>query len=180
MRTLTMIAAAAMSLSLLSAPAEAAPASPFSLPYQPGTTHLVTQGFGGSSHNSGPYTWHGVDFAMASGTPVLTTMPGTVHSSTLSQGWGHTIVIKHYGDVCSRYAHLSRRVHPPVGGQVGRGALIGYSGNTGNSTGPHLHFQIQKCSDNRTIYWNGFKEYPGLRADDNYIRGRRLTSQNRP
>src|SRR2546426_738704 len=76
--------------------------------------------------------------------PVLAAAPGTVviaGAEANNPGFGQTITIDHGNGFTTRYAHLSQIwVHPGQG--VGRGQQIGVSGNTGNSTGPHLHFGL--------------------------------------
>lgn len=56
--------------------------------------------------------------------------------------YGNAIVIRHANNTYSQYAHLSR-IQVKIGQKVAMGARIGLSGNTGNSTGPHLHFEIR-------------------------------------
>ncbi|MDQ6921082.1 MAG: M23 family metallopeptidase, partial [Candidatus Dormibacteraeota bacterium] len=76
--------------------------------------------------------------------PVLAAAPGTVvvaGADANNSGFGETITIDHGNGFTTRYAHLSEIwVHP--GQSVGRGQQIGVSGNTGNSSGPHLHFGL--------------------------------------
>ncbi|MEO7421932.1 MAG: peptidoglycan DD-metalloendopeptidase family protein [Ornithinibacter sp.] len=85
----------------------------------------------------------GRDYAVACGTPVYAAADGTIISAGWGGGYGNRIVIDHglvRGEgLASTYNHLSRIVDH--GGQVSRGELIGYSGNTGTSTGCHLHFE---------------------------------------
>ncbi|AXH66809.1 tape measure protein [Streptomyces phage StarPlatinum] len=101
---------------------------------------------------SRPYSQHtnlprATDFATPTGTPVVSAMGGTVTTSSDLHGngnggyrsYGRYIVVGNGMDR-TLYAHLSRR-SASVGQQVRPGQLIGYSGNTGNSTGPHLHFE---------------------------------------
>jgi murein DD-endopeptidase MepM/ murein hydrolase activator NlpD len=71
-----------------------------------------------------------------------------VHSGTVvTAGWGgaygNNIVIKHANGTYSQYGHLSK-IQVRVGESVGKGERIALSGNTGNSSGPHLHFEIRK------------------------------------
>lgn len=84
----------------------------------------------------------GVDLASSSGTPVYAWKAGTVkQASWNSQGYGKFIIIEHEDGTTSRYAHLSGYA-VSAGNTVTQGQLIGYVGSTGNSTGPHLHFEI--------------------------------------
>ena len=84
----------------------------------------------------------GIDFAVNTGTEVRAARSGRVVYSQWANGYGYTVVIEHQKGVRTLYAHNSRLlVH---GGQwVEQGQVIALSGNTGNSTGPHLHFEIQ-------------------------------------
>ena len=92
----------------------------------------------------------GVDFRCADGTPVYAAADGQVTRSYLSvgdpqkgtSGYGERIVIMHAGGAETSYAHLSKRL-VAVGDAVRAGQLIGLSGNTGASTGPHLHFELK-------------------------------------
>lgn len=85
---------------------------------------------------------HGLDFAVVEGTPIKTTMSGkVVHSGWNDQGYGNLVIVEN-GNKRTYYAHLSEL---PVeqGAWVNQGDVIGLSGNTGNSTGPHLHYEIR-------------------------------------
>ncbi|WP_165986364.1 peptidoglycan DD-metalloendopeptidase family protein [Streptomyces sp. YIM 98790] len=84
----------------------------------------------------------GQDFAVDSGTPVLAVGSGTVVAAECGDGFGHQVVIRHDNGYYSQYAHLSVLEVGP-GTRVGTGQRIGLSGNTGNSSGPHLHFEIR-------------------------------------
>ncbi len=84
----------------------------------------------------------GIDYAVNTGTPVKAAQGGMVIYSGWASGYGNTVVIEHRKGVRTLYAHNSRTI--VYGGQwVEQGQLIAYSGNTGRSTGPHLHFEIQ-------------------------------------
>lgn len=86
----------------------------------------------------------GVDFAVKVGTPVYAARTGRVKVAVAGNGSGGTMVeISHAkGTQRSAYKHLSK-LAVKVGQRVNAGDLIGYSGNTGNTTGPHLHFDIR-------------------------------------
>ena len=91
----------------------------------------------------------GIDLAVPEGTPIKASCSGFI--STVKKGdtgYGYHIVIDHSSvlseNYCTRYAHMSSFADVKVGDYVKQGQIIGYSGNTGNSTGPHLHFEIIK------------------------------------
>jgi murein DD-endopeptidase MepM/ murein hydrolase activator NlpD len=102
------------------------------------TKGTVTSKFGrrwGRNHN-------GLDIANSPGTPVYAAEPGKVIFSGSSGGYGNLIKIDHGGGLVTYYAHLKSR-SVSVGQTVKRGQLIGHMGNTGRSTGPHLHFEVR-------------------------------------
>jgi murein DD-endopeptidase MepM/ murein hydrolase activator NlpD len=86
----------------------------------------------------------GLDFTADIGTEIYATGDGTVDAvdSKLS-GYGHHVVINHGFGYQTLYAHMSRVTVRP-GEKVKRGQVIGYVGNTGTSTGPHLHYEVVK------------------------------------
>ncbi len=89
----------------------------------------------GTMHN-------GIDLAVPTGTSVRAAADGRVTFSGWNGGYGYLVIIDHGNGVETRYAHHSRNV-VQVGQRVERGQIVAYSGNTGNSTGPHLHFEIR-------------------------------------
>ncbi|MCX4698909.1 M23 family metallopeptidase [Streptomyces sp. NBC_01373] len=96
-------------------------------------------------------THSGQDFAVASGTKVLATHGGTVvkaggNGAGDGPAYGNAVVIKHGNGTYSQYAHLSR-IDVNVGQVVKTGQRIALSGNTGNSSGPHLHFEIRTTAN---------------------------------
>ncbi|MEV5533676.1 M23 family metallopeptidase [Streptomyces prunicolor] len=96
-------------------------------------------------------THSGQDFAVASGTNVVAAHGGTVvkaggNGAGDGAAYGNAIVIKHGNGTYSQYAHLSR-IDVKVGQVVSTGQHIARSGNTGNSTGPHLHFEIRTTAN---------------------------------
>lgn len=86
----------------------------------------------------------GVDWAAPVGTPVFAAFAGTVKSAGDGAGYGNLIQISHPGGRETRYAHLQKFATGIIAGKpVAAGELIGYVGTTGNSTGPHLHFELR-------------------------------------
>ncbi len=83
----------------------------------------------------------GVDIAGSMGTPIIATASGTVFLAGWDQGFGKTVIIHHSGSISTLYGHLEK-VAVFEGEHVKRGDVIGYLGNSGLSTGPHLHYQI--------------------------------------
>jgi len=84
----------------------------------------------------------GIDIAIPTGTPVKTTMDGRViHAGWNTQGYGNLVIVEN-GAYRTYYAHLSS-IPVAVGDEVKAGTTIGLSGSTGNSTGPHLHYEIR-------------------------------------
>jgi murein DD-endopeptidase MepM/ murein hydrolase activator NlpD len=88
----------------------------------------------------------GIDFLLRRGTPVMATAQGTVQRAEETPGYGKVIEVKHpESEYMTRYAHLSEIPEEIYrGAAVQRGDTIGYSGNTGLSTGPHLHYEVHE------------------------------------
>jgi murein DD-endopeptidase MepM/ murein hydrolase activator NlpD len=115
----------------------------------PVETPLVSSVFGhiAEIRNNKPH--HGIDFRGAIGTPVFASATGKVliaDSSTLSKGYGLTVVIQHAGKTQTLYAHLDKSA-VKAGQAVSQGQVIGYMGETGKVTGPHLHFEMSVESE---------------------------------
>lgn len=85
---------------------------------------------------------HGQDFGVLTGTPVYATADGVVKSRNKHTGYGNTLIINHGYNIKTVFAHLSRYTVNP-GDKIKRGDLIAYSGNSGRSTGPHLHYEVR-------------------------------------
>jgi len=96
----------------------------------------LTQVFKGDAH-------HGIDIGAPEGTPVIATREGDVIKVGWSDIYGNVIIVDHRGGMESLYGHLSG-LSVRVGYPVVAGAQIGSCGNTGRSSGPHLHFEIRK------------------------------------
>jgi len=104
-----------------------------------------TSGFGVRSDPflGRPAMHTGLDFRAASGDPVRATANGKVVSSGWAGGYGRMVEIDHGNGLSTRYGHLSSFAPGIVPGvRVQKGDLIGFVGNTGRSTGPHLHFEL--------------------------------------
>lgn len=85
----------------------------------------------------------GIDFAGATGDPVKCSANGRVIFAGVQRGYGNIIIVQHSDTLASAYAHLSE-IGVEVGEAVAQGQKIGKVGSTGNSTGPHLHFEIRE------------------------------------
>ena len=114
----------------------AAEKAPFSIPVK--SNFRYTSGFGprwGRLHA-------GTDFAGPIGTPIYSTADGVVTHAGWSSGYGRLIKIRHDFGIETRYAHLNT-MDVRVGQRVSRGERIGAMGNSGRSTGPHLHYEVR-------------------------------------
>nr|WP_283054232.1 M23 family metallopeptidase [Thetidibacter halocola] len=114
----------------------AAQKAPFASPLK--DAFRFTSGFG--------YRWGrlhaGTDFAAPHGTPIYSTADGVVVHAGWNSGYGRLIKIQHEFGIETRYAHLSQ-IRVSVGQRVSRGQRIGDMGNTGRSTGTHLHYEVR-------------------------------------
>lgn len=112
----------------------------------PTTSTYITSPFGFRIHPvTGVYTGHtGVDIGVGSGSPVYAAADGTVihASSAWYGGYGVAVIIDHGSGISTLYGHNTSVCVSP-GQKVSRGQLIAYSGSTGISTGPHLHFEVR-------------------------------------
>ncbi|KOY56878.1 MULTISPECIES: M23 family metallopeptidase [unclassified Streptomyces] len=129
------------------APAAAAKAPAKTANWQkPVTSYTLSATFGkGGSMWSHKHS--GQDFACPVGTPVKAASAGVVVKAGPNGGgdgpaYGNAIVIKHANNTYSQYAHLSK-IKVRIGQKVAKGTQVALSGNTGNSSGPHLHFEIR-------------------------------------
>lgn len=125
----------------------------------PAGNNVVTCKYGMRTHPiTGKRKLHtGVDLRASTGTKVYAANKGTVTTSGYSSAWGNYIIISHGGGITTLYAHMSKR-SVSKDDKVKQGDIIGYSGNTGYSTAPHLHFEISK---NGATYnpLNEFKDF---------------------
>lgn len=91
---------------------------------------------------------NGLDISAALGTAVRAAMDGTVATTGYSAGLGNYVIIRHHAGWQSVYGHL-KSISVKAGQRVAAGQLVAHSGNTGYSTGPHLHFTVLK--NGRTV-----------------------------
>jgi murein DD-endopeptidase MepM/ murein hydrolase activator NlpD len=105
---------------------------------------VVTSEFGYRTHPIyGNRRLHaGIDLNAYTGMPVMAAAAGTVVTAGWMSGYGYTVVIDHGGALATLYAHNSALAVSP-GQQVSRGQRIASAGSTGNSTGPHVHFEVR-------------------------------------
>jgi len=91
---------------------------------------------------TGIYTLHaGVDLTNHIGTPIYAPAAGKVVEDEFSPSYGNTVLLQHGNGLATRYAHMVQS-KVKIGQQLKRGDLIGLMGNTGRSTGPHLHYEV--------------------------------------
>ena len=128
------------------------------LPFEHGTKHMVVQGYGGGFSHNRPFSYYAIDFDMEEGTKVLAARDGLVYDvkEDGSRGGKYESMVKegnyvrifHKDGTMATYDHLKKSgVEVEVGEKVKAGQLLGYSGNTGYSKGPHLHFAVFVASE---------------------------------
>jgi len=105
----------------------------------------LSSGFGMRKHPIRGYMkkHQGVDFAAPTGTPIYAAGDGIIEMKQRYKGYGKYIRIRHANGFKTAYGHMSKFNKTP-GGRVKQGSIIGYVGSTGNSTGPHLHYEVLK------------------------------------
>lgn len=136
--------------------------NPYLPPIAPGSRFQITQAFSGKFSHQDEQNRYAVDIVMPVGTPIYAARGGVVlevendyFKSGTQQAYANkanSIRILHDDSSMAIYAHLQlekAQVHPGL--QVSAGELIGYSGNTGFTTGPHLHFAIQINQDMKLV-----------------------------
>jgi murein DD-endopeptidase MepM/ murein hydrolase activator NlpD len=104
----------------------------------------INSGFGGrtSPWSAKPEFHSGLDIGAPVGTPVKAPAPGTVVFAGVNPEYGQMLIIEHGNETKSIYGHLSR-LSVTVNEKVKRGEVVALTGNTGRSSGPHLHYEIQ-------------------------------------
>jgi len=134
----------------------------YRLPYASGTSYRISQGYNGTATHKGR-SQYAIDFAMPVGTKIFAVREGIVvqtKSNSNIGGYekkfsahGNHVTILHSDGTFATYYHLKHHgVLVKVGQRVNRGYPIGYSGNTGYTSGPHLHLSIFKAVSARTTH----------------------------
>jgi murein DD-endopeptidase MepM/ murein hydrolase activator NlpD len=110
----------------------------------PASVRSITSGFGfrRDPFNGRGAMHSGIDFKGAIGSPIFAAADGRVTFAGWKAGYGKAVEISHGNGMLTRYAHLSR-IDVTVGQRIEAGATLGGLGNTGRSTGPHLHFEVR-------------------------------------
>ncbi len=105
----------------------------------------ISSAFGWRTHPiKGGKSFHsGIDIACPSGTPITSAMEGVVTHKQWMRGYGNVVFVKHPNGYETRYAHMRNFANIQPGMQVNEGQVLGYVGSTGDSTGPHLHFETR-------------------------------------
>jgi murein DD-endopeptidase MepM/ murein hydrolase activator NlpD len=134
--------------------------SPIQTPYR--ITQLWGENpqiYGAITYDGAPLRGHnGIDFGAPPGTPLTAVEAGVVAEAIYNDptGFGNYVKLRHaWGE--SLYAHMDS-IHVQQGQQINRGQVIGTSGNTGFSNGPHLHFAIRIAPYDRKDGWGGFSD----------------------
>lgn len=132
----------------------------YRLPFAVGSSHIVSQGYNGAFSHFGQ-SQYAVDFAMKIGTKIYAAREGRVVKTKADSNRvgttreyakdGNFVTIEHEDGTLATYYHLQQNgVTVKVGEKVSQGEPLGYSGNTGFSSGPHLHFAVFKAKDGTT------------------------------
>lgn len=115
--------------------------APYEMPFKAGYVARISQGPYGSASHYKTNDKHHVDFAVPVGTPVVASRSGVVIMAEHNASGGNVVLIRDASGYAMEYAHLSS-INVVPGQSVAQGQQIARSGNTGNSTGPHLHWGI--------------------------------------
>lgn len=113
----------------------------------------------------------GVDYAAPSGTPVMATAEGVISHRSAMGGYGRTVILRHENNYETVYAHLSDYGKSQrIGHRVSQGQVIGYVGQSGSATGPHLHYEFRVKGRHRNPMDVMSDEGPAERIPDQYLR----------
>jgi len=136
----------------------------YNIPFALGKKYMVGQGFGGKSQHTGN-SYYAIDFTVPEGTKVYPAREGTVIEviNKFSKGGldkslkGNAVYILHSDGTIGFYLHLAyKKVFVSVGDAVDRNTVIALSGNTGYSSGPHLHFEVIRPESINNYISNSF------------------------
>jgi len=138
------------------------------LPFLPTEDYPITQGFGANPavySKLGMPGHNGLDFGCPAETRLCAPADGVVINSELHKSYGNIVKIKHNGGYFTLFAHMNKCL-VKVGDAVKTGDLIGLSGMTGFSTGPHLHFGLQSVKEGTKPYNYYIDPKPALSIND--------------
>lgn len=134
--------------------------SPYTLPYRPGLTYTVIQSYCPSNPKWGHYGWYAYDFDMQNGDTILATRAGRIElvredrpniGGRCGGNTANLVLVRHDDGTLMHYVHLTTDgVLVEVGDRVERGQPIGLSGNSGCSSGPHLHVYLFRAGNDYT------------------------------
>ncbi|NLK66211.1 MAG: M23 family metallopeptidase [Campylobacteraceae bacterium] len=117
---------------------------------------------------------HGIDLRAVEGTPTYAPADGFVKYSAMSNtGYGYLVIISHNWGFETRFAHMLNKDVVRVGQRVKKGDLIGYTGNTGYSTGPHLHYEVRFLD--HTLDPLNFMSFENIFHDERKVPWRAIT-----
>jgi LysM repeat protein len=128
----------------------------FGCDFHPPAIGDISSNFGFRRWGRRPKFHYGVDVRMEVGDPVYAMFDGVVRIAKRSADYGYVVLIRHYNGLETLYAHFSQLL-VYSGQPVRSGDIIGLAGNTGRSTGPHLHFEVrfkgEKVDPNKIVYF---------------------------
>ena len=126
----------------------------------PSYTHTINSPYGMRTNPvSGIYKLHaGVDIGASYGTSIYAAAGGTVIQAGENGGYGNCVMVNHGNGYTTLYAHMSS-IAVSNGQSVSQGQVLGYVGSTGNSTGPHLHFEVRVSATGSTMNPMGFSYF---------------------
>lgn len=142
------------------------PSNPKTIVY-PKYTGKISGFYGQVYTNSsgGKYSHEGLDISLPVGTPIYAAYDGVVAYADSDPLYGNYVRVYHKDlNICFFYAHLSERL-VKNGDVVRQGQLIGKTGNTGNSSGPHLHFEVRAMNEGQPSYKSGISLHGNARLD---------------
>ena len=124
----------------------------------PASWNTLSSLYGSRKHpiTGRPNNHTGIDIPASAGTNIYAAKSGVVTTSTYNRSYGNYVVVSHSDGTSTLYAHMKKR-NATVGQTVKQGAVIGYVGTTGSSTGNHLHFEV-RVNGNRTDPVNYYKD----------------------
>ncbi len=111
----------------------------------PSSSKKITSSFGYRTHpiDKVKKFHHGLDFGGKIGTPIIATADGIVEFAGVTRGYGNLVVLSHNFGFKTAYGHMLKNLKVKKGDFVKKGSVVGLLGNSGISTGPHLHYEVK-------------------------------------